>query len=373
MKVVFIDNLQFTCPSIKQELQHLFSKEWLEDIYLQEIKEKLLEINIPYIDANKIISLADYQNIPYKKEPDFYSQEIKDNDILRSKYFYKLFQILGEAKGKQWLDSSFADLKKEENAIYQTLSKKKDNLKESKEVLEQIYLNTLSDLDLLARKDEWVLLLDKHAILNPEFFENLKRFTKYKITPDVICLSEPTHEQALTNFLVDLAQDQQAEAKSDLDELYRHTAEHLNKGNKIADLCKIIFEPKYRPEFDYKFAYAFYTKPLNSYFFVKRYDSSFATSAFLIRLSTMQTVGKKATLDRLANDIFTLALGNSTPDIAFVRPSWALAPNLEANLVKLPQNPIFRYFDSKARGFTSYFRQLRLTASLDSDNFDNLK
>ncbi|RIY31571.1 hypothetical protein [Psittacicella gerlachiana] len=369
MKVVFTNHLQFLPQEEQRKLNNLFSKAWHEQ-YLLKIQEQLLELNIPFIDADLLLEGVDFAQIPFKKE-DLYQATITKEDINRSKYFYKLYQILGQSHNSDWLETSFIDLTQsnKSNSVYlacATISKTKDsNL--SQELLEQAILDRLSNLDLNTRKDEWILFLDKYAILHPKFFSKLKAFSKLRITPEILCLSEPSHEEYLTQQLLHLNENS-SEAKSDLDELYCHTQTYLGKNNSLGDIVNIIFAQDYTPQYDYKKAYARYNKPTDSYFFVKRYDSSFATSAFFIRVSTMKKVGAIKPLHRLANDIFTLANGNTSPDIAFVRGSWALAPNLPANLLQLPSNTVVRLFSSKTRGLGCYIRQLRLTASLDTDN-----
>lgn len=372
MKVVFINNLQFLPQSEREQLALLFEPNWLEQ-RLTTIKQKLLKLNIPFLDGDQLLADVDLNSIPFAKSNDLYQNPLSQEDINRSRYFYKLYQILGQANKLQWRESSFIDWQEQEDSIYKTAVSLAQKEQISDDLLKQYIEDSLSTLDLETRKDEWVLVLDKYAILHPNFFNKLRFFSKFKITPEIVCLSEPSHENFLRQSLLQLQQESKHEARSDLDELYNHTQRYLGKNNQLGDIANIVFSPDYYPEYDYKRAYARYNKLLDSYFFVKRYDSSFATSAFLIRVSTMQKLGKIPTLARLANDIFTLAYGNTTPDIAFIRSSWATAPNLPVNLLKLPENPWHRFMQKWARGLGCYIRQLRLTASLDSDDLKNLK
>ncbi|MFC6276208.1 hypothetical protein [Psittacicella hinzii] len=429
MKVVFIRQANFLPQAQRQSYYKLFTPQWIEQ-RLYTLGQALQAANIPFIIADDLLSALedDCPQILFNQSEakNLYTKKIDEQYIEQAKYFMQLYSVLGNAAGKDWQESSFvSDYSEQDNSNYRaiqaTVSKNLGYLNDikhlstlnsqvqeakqeakAKQVLDNSYLdlftlqqkeiltaNTLDylqNLDLRTRKDEWVLFLDESAILHPDFMRRLSYFTKLRITPEVIDLCEPSHEEQYTNLALTLAQNspeleseqETASANQVLNNNENATDSFILEPTKL-DLgvskkqCNSLFNNNYRPQFIYKPAYARYNDKLNSYFFVKRYESSFATSAFLIRVSTMQKIASHKTISHLANNLFSLAAGTTSTDVAYIRGPWAMGVNLPLNLVDFKlTNPLVKIFSYWSRGLGCYVRQLRLTASLDNNNMDHL-
>lgn len=221
-------------------------------------------------------------------------------------------------------------------------------------------------LDLRTRRDEWVLVLDELALLHPQFLAKLQTLMGMRISPDVLNLSHPTLGNALLSLGEDLPNLYEAAHKfagilpPGQDLVLGEVA-----GHNPADYLASFWSPNISFAHEYKRGLHRYNAKLDSYCFVCSQDDHFATSAFLIRVSAIKAIAQAGFNDRVANDHFNLP--TKALDVAYVRGVWAVAPSLAViPRVEVEGSKFSDWWLKQAKRVNTYMRQLKLTASLDS-------
>lgn len=251
-----------------------------------------------------------------------------------------------------------------------------------------ILQHLLQPMDWVVRKNEWILFLDVNSILSPQFWKRLELLPKAKLDVDLLVLdnnqSNAKVKQLLNRFEIKQVASRDtvevednagvANAMEQQDMLLQQgIACPLVSKLSTADVAS-CFDQEVAEQNAYKMAYHRYNEKFGCYFYVKYDDDFISWQGVLLRANLLPVLANKLTGSTSCTSIFKITRGafsGDLPVIAYVRAPWLVAPMattaLQGQDILSSYRGISGYLSKTALSFKTYLKQLKLTASLDSD------